>query len=83
MKVRSTGQEVLLLQKFLNTNGFVIAQTGPGSPGNETITFGRATQTALQKYQCSKKIVCDGTPLSTGYGMVGKTTRLNLNKDSQ
>ena len=83
LKVGSTGQEVLSLQKFLNTKGFVIAQTGPGSQGNETMTFGRATQTAVQKYQCSKKIVCDGTPNSTGYGMVGKTTRLNLNKDSQ
>jgi hypothetical protein len=70
----------MMLQKFLNTHGFVIASTGPGSPGNETTLFGRATQTALQKYQCSKKIVCDGTSSSTGYGMVGKTTRGYLNR---
>jgi hypothetical protein len=82
LTIGSVGQEVLNLQKFLNTHGYVIAATGAGSPGNETMSFGRATQTALQKYQCAKKIVCDGTPSSTGYGMVGKTTRMNLNMDS-
>lgn len=80
LMIGSTGGEVLLLQKFLNTNGFIITASGPGSPGNETSVFGRATEKALQKYQCSKKIVCDGTPSSTGYGMVGKTTRGYLNR---
>lgn len=81
LSLGSVGQEVLNLQKFLNAHGYLIASTGAGSPGNETMLFGRATQSALQKYQCSKKIVCDGTPASTGYGMVGKTTRMNLTID--
>jgi hypothetical protein len=82
LKLGTTGQEVLLLQKFLNTHGFVIAATGPGSSGNETTTFGKATQKAVQSYQCQKKIVCEGSQDSTGYGMVGKTTRMHLNKNS-
>lgn len=81
LKVGSLGQEVLSLQKFLNTHGFVIATSGPGSSGNETVNFGRATEKALKAYQCSKKIVCDGDSVSTGYGMVGKTTRGYLNKN--
>lgn len=81
LQVGSVGPEVLLLQKFLNTHGFVIASFGPGSKGFETTSFGRATQKALQGYQCQKAIVCKGSPSETGYGMVGKTTRLNLNKE--
>jgi hypothetical protein len=81
LQVGSVGQEVLLLQKFLNTHGFVIATSGPGSKGFETTAFGRATQKALQGYQCKRTIVCTGSPAETGYGMVGKTTRLNLNKE--
>ncbi len=81
LNVGSTGDEVVILQKLLNSKGFVIAKVGPGSPGNETATFGNATIRALQAYQCSKKIVCEGTPASTGYGTVGKTTRMYLNKE--
>ena len=82
LTVGSNGQEVLLLQRFLNTHGFIIATSGPGSQGNETSSFGKATEKALRAYQCSKKIVCAGTSASTGYGMVGKTTRVHLNKES-
>jgi hypothetical protein len=81
LQVGSVGQEVLLLQKFLNTHGFVIATSGSGSLGNETSSFGKATQKALQSYQCQRKIVCSGSPSETGYGMVGKITRMNLNRE--
>ncbi len=81
LTVGSVGQEVLLLQKFLNSRGFPIAVSGPGSKGYEATVFGNGTQKALQAYQCQKKIVCAGTPVSTGYGMVGKTTRSFLNKE--
>lgn len=80
LKLGSTGDDVLLLQKFLNTHGFIVTTSGPGSKGNETSLFGLATEKALKMYQCSEKIVCDGTPTSTGYGTVGKTTRGYLNK---
>jgi hypothetical protein len=71
----SVGADVRALQKFLNANGFTVAQTGPGSVGNETTLFGAATQTALQKFQCYVDIVCVGTPSTTGYGSLGPRTR--------
>lgn len=66
--------EVANLQKFLNANGFPVAQSGPGSAGNETSYFGPATQAALEKYQASKGIVSSGDPTTTGFGRVGPTT---------
>lgn len=55
-------EDVRMLQKILNSKGFIIAKSGPGSPGNETNIFGGLTQTALASFQKSKKI----TP-SVGY----------------
>jgi fibronectin type 3 domain-containing protein len=82
LRVGSKGQEVLMLQQFLNVQGFVIATSGAGSKGQETTLFGRATESALKAYQCKRKIVCDGSPESTGYGVVGKTTRMYLNNET-
>ncbi|MEI8339868.1 MAG: peptidoglycan-binding domain-containing protein, partial [bacterium] len=62
--------EVELLQQFLNANGFIISQTGPGSPGHETTYFGKATKSALAKYQKSV-----GLP-ATGY--FGPMTRAKI-----
>lgn len=45
------GSDVKELQKFLNTNGFKIANSGSGSPGNETEYFGVLTMNALSKFQ--------------------------------
>ncbi len=52
--------EVLLLQRYLNTHGFVIVTTGPGSPGQETSTFGGLTKQALIKFQQSKGLPATG-----------------------
>jgi len=52
--------EVELLQQFLNANGFIISQTGPGSPGHETTYFGKATKSALAKYQKSVGLPATG-----------------------
>jgi hypothetical protein len=76
----STGQQVVVLQKILNSNGYVIAQDGPGSPGQESVTFGPMTVDAVKRFQCTMGIVCKGTPQSTGYGMVGQKTRMALLK---
>lgn len=70
----STGQDVKILQQFLNTHGAVIATTGAGSPGNETSYFGQATRAALAKYQTMKNI-------SPAVGYFGPLTRTIVAKD--
>lgn len=70
--------QVLTLQKILNTNGFVLTNDGPGSPGNETNRYGALTRDAVRRFQCTQKIVCDGDEHSTGYGFVGARTRAAL-----
>ena len=70
--------EVQTLQKILNKAGFMIAVTGPGSPGEETTRFGGLTRAAVRNFQCAKNIVCSGDESSTGYGLVGKKTRAAL-----
>jgi hypothetical protein len=69
-----TDPQVTALQKFLNANGYPVASSGLGSPGNETSYFGPATQAALQAYQSAQGIVTSGTPETTGYGRVGPLT---------
>ena len=49
--IGSSGTDVLRLQKFLNSKGFTIASSGPGSPGRETNVFGGKTSQALTKFQ--------------------------------
>lgn len=46
-----TDSQVLQLQQFLNTQGFTIAKTGAGSPGNETTYFGPSTRRAVILFQ--------------------------------
>jgi hypothetical protein len=45
------GEDIRALQKFFNAHGFIIAATGPGSPGSETSIFGSKTYQALKKFQ--------------------------------
>lgn len=64
--------DVQTLQKFLNTTSFVVAQSGGGSPGNETTKFGMATRKALASFQESHNI----TP---AVGYFGPKTRAYVN----
>ena len=59
-KSGATGDDVTMLQQFLNTHGFPIVTTGPGSKGKETKSFGSKTKSALAKYQKSKGLKADG-----------------------
>ena len=52
----SKGDDVKCLQQWLNANGYAVATTGAGSAGNETMTFGGLTRSALAKYQAAKGI---------------------------
>lgn len=45
------GEDVLMLQRYLNSRGFLVAETGAGSPGNETRHFGELTRKALARFQ--------------------------------
>ncbi len=63
-----SGEDVRLLQKFLNSKGFVIATSGSGSVGNETTYFGAATEAAVIRFQKANNI----TPAA---GYVGLITR--------
>lgn len=44
-------RDVQDLQRFLNNQGFTVAEKGPGSPGRETGYFGPLTLRALKKFQ--------------------------------
>ncbi|MEN9647282.1 MAG: hypothetical protein RLY57_86, partial [Candidatus Parcubacteria bacterium] len=75
LELLSTGDDVKELQKFLNTHGHVVAQSGPGSVGSETTRFGDATKAALARYQAAQGI----TPAS---GYFGPKTRAVVNGNS-
>jgi Putative peptidoglycan binding domain len=62
------GNDVLQLQKLLNSHGYPVATSGPGSVGNETTKFGSATQSALIKFQKANNI-------KPAVGMFGPVTR--------
>ena len=65
------GPDILALQQFLNTHGYVLTLTGPGSPGSETDFIGVKTYQALIKFQKAH-----GLP-ATGY--LGPLTRAAIN----
>jgi hypothetical protein len=49
------GADIQALQEFLNAQGFLVAQTGLGSPGHETTLFGLLTYHALLNYQAAAR----------------------------
>jgi len=74
-----SGEDVQNLQTFLNTRGYAVAATGPGSRGQESLFFGPATEAALKRFQCAEGLVCTGTAATTGYGSFGPRTRTLVN----
>jgi hypothetical protein len=63
--------DIRSLQQFFNGEGFVIAENGPGSPGNETSIFGLHTYQTLVEFQASH-----GLPAT---GFFGPLTRAFIN----
>jgi len=78
LKIGDTNSQVKFLQQLLNNAGFAVAKSGSGSAGQETTFFGAMTKTAVRKFQCAKKIICQGSEATTGYGAVGPKTRAVL-----
>ncbi len=68
LTVGSKGDDVKALQQFLNSKGYKVADTGAGSPGNETTIFGPLTKAALAKYQ-------KAVGISPAVGYFGPKTR--------
>ena len=60
LQLHDIGPDVLLLQQFLNSQDFVVAQTGAGSPGNETNYFGTLTYKALVAFQATHSLPATG-----------------------
>ncbi len=78
------GPDVLELQKTLNTNEkTVVAQSGSGSLGNETMYFGPATKQAVIAFQNEHADqILTPLGLGVGTGFVGPSTRAVLNSPS-
>ncbi len=77
LSLGSTGEDVRLLQKTLNSDPATqVAVSGAGSPGAESTRFGPATEAAVKKFQIKYGIAREG---SAGYGYVGPATRAKLN----
>jgi len=68
LTLRSKGDDVRLLQEFLKNQG---DYTYPEVTGY----FGPVTQEAVQKFQARTGVVSDGSPQTTGFGLVGPSTR--------
>ena len=70
------GPDILALQQFLNDHGFTLAQSGPGSPGEETDRFGLLTYAALVKFQDAHAAeILTPVGLTQGSGYFGPLTR--------
>ena len=68
------GQDVIELQNFLIPKGYLPS-------GNNSGYFGYFTRVAVQRYQCSKSIACEGNEKTTGYGAVGTKTKESISAD--
>lgn len=67
--------QVVSLQKFLNTNSFILTHSGYGSYGKETLYFGSLTQVALKKFQ--EEYASRG--VQSELGILGPKTRELIN----
>jgi peptidoglycan hydrolase-like protein with peptidoglycan-binding domain len=79
LRLGDFGADVLALQKLLNQSGTIIAESGPGSPGNETDRFGAKTKKAVIAFQeKNRNEILTPSGLQNGTGYVGRKTRETL-----
>jgi hypothetical protein len=75
-----TDPDVFLLQKFLNSRGFIVSSSGVGSTGLETNYFGEKTKKALIKFQETyKDSILTPVGLLHGTGNFADRTRAFVN----
>jgi hypothetical protein len=60
LRLGMTGDDVKALQGYLNTHGYLVSQTGPGSLNNETTYFGPKTKAAVIDFQNKNELEPDG-----------------------
>lgn len=63
------GEDVRCLQQYLNDAGFLVAESGVGSPGNETSLFRDKTKDAIIRWQSANNI----SPASGYFGPLSRT----------
>jgi len=80
LELGMTGADVKALQQWLNANGYRVASSGPGSPGNETERYGAATYDAISRFQeaYANEILLP-LELDNGTGYFGPFTRSQVN----
>lgn len=64
----ASGADVTRLQQFLALDPAIYPEA------QITGYYGALTEAAVKRFQCKNKLVCDGTPESTGYGVTGPRT---------
>ena len=70
----SQGSEVLRLQTFLVSKGYLPSDAMTG-------LYGPQTEAAVKQYQCARQIMCSGTAFD-GYGNLGPRTRTAINAEN-
>lgn len=76
-----TSGDIKTLQQYLNNHGFILASSGPGSPGQETTYFGSLTKGALIKFQeAHKDKILTPLGLIKGTGYFGQSTKAFVNE---
>ncbi len=79
-KIWSYGDDVKALQEFLNNNGYLLDDSGMGSPGKETKWFVIKTKAALKKFQNDhREEILVPAGLEEGNGVFGPITRAFIN----
>lgn len=63
-----TGDDVMCLQKYLNSAGHQVASSGAGAPGSETSYFGSRTQAAVSKWQAANGV----SPTAGYFGSISR-----------
>ena len=80
LKQGDTGADVKRLQVYLNTHGYPLAVSGPGSSGKETTTFGPTLVKALIRFQQDHAdVLLTPFKFTRGTGMFYDATRKLIN----